>query len=432
MTIRYVDIDDGEETVPLAYLRKDGSGNTTAAAATAATPAGEDLDSPDDDELSSLLSEFDLGKHYDKLRKAVKGAQVQDMKAASFDEKKLGSLLGIPTLKARKVLARMEELCDKQERQQEGGPAASSGGKLAAGQCVEVNVGEEDEQEWLPGMVTHLESDGSVGVRMLCGYDAAEAEFSVDAEFVRQIPSRDSAGEPVNLSDVKKGMKVLAYYSLDENADRGFYEASVVSSKTSGEVTVRFTAIDVDKDETVPVAYVHTLTKGEGTKESPAGKSEYAKPSRLGNCEGKHGLEEFTTPEDDWYCSECHLKDPDCTRFRTGHKMFGCTKGCDYDLCEDCYKNPPQKPRPSLTLLSGSRDFGNRSQSFASHASIDLSSSAIELASGPIKAGDHVEVNVGDEGEEAEEWLPAVIEKANGAEGFAVKMLVGYTDDEAK
>jgi len=58
---------------------------------------------------------------------------------------------------------------------------------------------------------------------------------------------------------VKKGIKVLAYYSLGEDADRGFYEATVLSSKSNGEVTIKYTSINVKEAETVPLAYVRAI-----------------------------------------------------------------------------------------------------------------------------------------------------------------------------
>lgn len=45
---------------------------------------------------------------------------------------------------------------------------------------------------------------------------------------------------------------------------------------------------------------------------------------RIADCDLGHGLEEFLTPEDGWYCSCCHDIDPNCERFGPNHRMYGC------------------------------------------------------------------------------------------------------------
>jgi len=45
---------------------------------------------------------------------------------------------------------------------------------------------------------------------------------------------------------------------------------------------------------------------------------------RIADCDKGHGLKEFFTPEEGWYCSCCHDLDPNCERFGPNHRMYGC------------------------------------------------------------------------------------------------------------
>jgi len=93
----------------------------------------------------------------------------------------------------------------------------------------------------------------------------------------------------------------------------------------------------------------------------------------VSDCRGKHGLDDFYTPEEGWYCSECHLSDDQCERFAVGMPMWGC-RLCDYDLCYSCFTNPTACHTAALHRQPSSSSSASSSFSCSSVPSVTLSS----------------------------------------------------------
>lgn len=54
-------------------------------------------------------------------------------------------------------------------------------------------------------------------------------------------------------------------------------------------------------------------------------------------CPGRHGLSDFPTPSQMWYCSRCYSKTGKQTGHPKGSTFYGC-RACDFDLCRVCYE----------------------------------------------------------------------------------------------
>jgi len=120
------------------------------------------------------------------------------------------------------------------------------------GDHVEINVGDDGEEEWLPAFVEGgLTQDGGVAVCMLQGYDDDDARFDVDLEYVRALSHHHD--EALKLSDVQmmqKGNKVSAWNCREND----FLNAIVL--KVSGNATVTLRFDEFAEDVMVPWAYL--------------------------------------------------------------------------------------------------------------------------------------------------------------------------------
>ena len=122
------------------------------------------------------------------------------------------------------------------------------------GDHVEINVGDEDGEEWLPALVERgVIQDGGIAVCMLQGYDDDDARFDVDLEYVRALTHHhEEALKLIDVQMMQKGVKVSAWNCRGSE----FLDATVL--KVSGNATVTLRYDDFAEDVMVPWAYLRS------------------------------------------------------------------------------------------------------------------------------------------------------------------------------
>ena len=429
---------DLEEEVPMAYLfdlTNDGKmAATSSSSGPTAVAAGDksqrgsmasSLDESQDleasrrssvasssvlgaDDLGSLLKEFDLSKLYDVLESAAGGTSAAQLVA--LGDKKIVAL-GVPKLKAKRLLDRAQTVASQApppSSKADAGPSVSAAIKASSSapdanmiddrkdgfkklDLVEVNVGgaESDGEDldaadqWLPAVLeSDRTDDGFFEVRMLVGYEDDEALFETEEQFIRRIPSRDDLGTPLAVSGVTVGAAVRVWYAQGEEME----DATVARVTKIG--TAEVTYSDLELEEEVPLAYLF----------EPGG-------SQAGDVSKRSSIASSSSVADE-------------------------------SVSVDGSQN---NKSTTSSAAAGSRDLDASSVNDSSRSASANDSSAKNQSDHLSKStkkkfanGDLVEVYVGeDDVMEEKDWLPAMVTSAAVDDGYEVRMLVGYDEEDA-